>query len=88
MLQGDNGLGAERPSRGILMDQSKKPSVVERVRRLWASEEGQTMGEYALLIALVSIGMVAVLTTTRNQIRSIFSTLASRLSAAVSGAAS
>jgi len=62
--------------------------MIDKLKKLTKGEEGQTLAEYALLVALISVGMIAVLTTTRNQIRSVFSNIASRLSAAVSAAGS
>jgi Flp pilus assembly pilin Flp len=45
-------------------------------------EEGQDLAEYALIIALVSIMLVAGLTALRGNISGIFSTIGSVLSAA------
>jgi len=45
-------------------------------------EEGQDLAEYALIIALVSIMLVAALTALRGNISTIFSTIGSVLAAA------
>ncbi|HIC96765.1 TPA: Flp family type IVb pilin [Candidatus Bipolaricaulota bacterium] len=45
-------------------------------------EEGQDLAEYALIIALVSIMLVAALTALRGNISTIFSTIGSVLAEA------
>ncbi|MBI1748002.1 MAG: Flp family type IVb pilin [Acidobacteria bacterium] len=57
--------------------------MVEKLRKLVQGEEGQTLAEYSLLVALISLGLVVLLTTTRNELRSIFSNIQSRLSSAM-----
>lgn len=46
-------------------------------------EEGQTVAEYAFLVGLISVALIAVMSATRMQLRSVFSTIASRLSSVV-----
>jgi pilus assembly protein Flp/PilA len=41
-------------------------------RRLVTDESGQGLVEYALIIALVSIGLILALSTFRNQISNLF----------------
>lgn len=62
--------------------------MVDKIKKLLQDEEGQTLAEYALLVALISVGLIVVLTSTRNQIRSIFSSIADTLSSAVTRAGS
>jgi pilus assembly protein Flp/PilA len=45
-------------------------------------EEGQTLVEYALIIALVSVGLIAALTTLRTQIQGVFTAIGNALSSA------
>ena len=45
-------------------------------------EEGQTLVEYALIIALVSVGLIAALTTLRGQIEAVFTTIGNALAGA------
>ena len=62
--------------------------MIDKIKKLAKGEEGQTLAEYSLLVALISVGLIVVLTQTRNQIRSVFSSIASHLSSAVSAAGS
>ncbi|MEM9443806.1 MAG: Flp family type IVb pilin [Verrucomicrobiota bacterium] len=48
------------------------------------SKKGQTLVEYALILALVSIVVIAVLTLLGGQIESIFNEITNSLSAATS----
>jgi pilus assembly protein Flp/PilA len=45
-------------------------------------EEGQTLVEYALIIALVSVGLIAALTTLKGQIETVFTTIGTALTGA------
>ncbi|MDD3927229.1 MAG: Flp family type IVb pilin [bacterium] len=45
---------------------------MEMLKRLMVEEEGQTMTEYALLIALIALGLVTVLTTFRGALEGVF----------------
>jgi Flp pilus assembly pilin Flp len=42
-------------------------------------EEGQTLVEYALIIAVLSIGLIVALSFLRNKIDTVFSTIANAL---------
>ena len=42
------------------------------LRNLWSDESGQGLTEYALLIALVSLGLIALLGGYRNAIGNVF----------------
>ena len=51
----------------------------ELFRSFQEDEEGQTMVEYALILALVSIAAIAVLTPLGGAITSVFTTVTSSL---------
>ena len=53
-----------------------------RVLALRDAEEGQTLVEYALIIALVSVGLIAALTTLKTQIAGVFTTIGTALTGA------
>lgn len=50
---------------------------MEMLKRLMIEEEGQTMTEYALLIALIALGLVTVLTAFRNSLGGVFNSMSS-----------
>jgi pilus assembly protein Flp/PilA len=56
--------------------------IIHRVRSLFTrkSEEGASMGEYALLLALIAVALVAAITAFRNEIIGIFNSATSTLS--------
>ena len=56
--------------------------VVSTVATAREREEGQTLVEYALIIALVSVGLIAALTTLRGQIEAVFTTIGNALAGA------
>ncbi len=47
--------------------------------RLWKEESGQDLVEYALLVALLALAVVATLGTLANTIKNVFSSAASNL---------
>ncbi len=49
---------------------------------LWSDESGQGMVEYALIIALVAIGLIAVLVFMRNRTGDVYQAVADSLKAA------
>jgi pilus assembly protein Flp/PilA len=49
------------------------------MRRFWTDESGQGLTEYALIIALVSIGLIAVLLLFRNAIGAVFDNIIEQL---------
>ncbi len=51
---------------------------------LWRDEEGQDMVEYALLLGFIVVCAAAILTSTRAQMSSVWSTINSSLSSAIS----
>ena len=51
--------------------------LIERARRFLATDErGQTLVEYALIIATISIGVTASMLVLREQIAQVFSSFA------------
>jgi pilus assembly protein Flp/PilA len=46
---------------------------------LWSDEAGQGLVEYALIIALVAVGLIAILIVLRNSIGDVFNNAASTL---------
>lgn len=55
--------------------------VQSRVYEL-KNQDGQTLVEYALIIALVSVGLIAALTTLRGQIATVFTDIGTALTSA------
>ncbi len=49
------------------------------LKRLFGLEEGQGLVEYALILVLIAIAVIAILTTLGGQIRSTFSRIVSGL---------
>jgi Flp pilus assembly pilin Flp len=52
------------------------------LRTLWQDESGQDMSEYALLVALVGIGLIAITIVFRDAIGGVFATTATELDGA------
>ena len=52
------------------------------ITNLWNDEAGQGLVEYVLIIALVAIGLIAIITVFRNAIGKIFKTIADTLNSA------
>jgi pilus assembly protein Flp/PilA len=51
-------------------------------RTFWSDESGQGLVEYALIIALVAVGLVAILLVLRNSIGNVFNNAAAVLNTA------
>ncbi len=49
------------------------------VRRLWKDTSGQGLVEYALIIALVAVGLIAILIVLRNSIGNVFNNASTQL---------
>ena len=45
----------------------------------WSDESGQGLVEYALIIALVAVGLIAILLVLRNSIGNVFNNAAAQL---------
>lgn len=54
-------------------------------KSLWADESGQGLTEYALIIALVSIGLIVILVLFRNAIGQVFSKIKGTLETSPQG---
>lgn len=52
------------------------------MRRLWHDERGQGMVEYALLAALISVALIAVIVTLRADIAAVFASISDSLNPA------
>jgi pilus assembly protein Flp/PilA len=52
----------------------------QMLKRLWSDESGQGMVEYALIVALVAIGLIAVFLYLRNSTGKVLDTAADSLS--------
>ena len=50
----------------------------------WSDETGQGLVEYALIIALVAVGLIAILLVLRNSIGNVFNNAATQLNNAPS----
>ncbi len=49
------------------------------LRAIWENESGQGLVEYALIIALVAVGLVAILLVLRNSVGNVFRNAAIQL---------
>jgi Flp pilus assembly pilin Flp len=58
-------------------------SVKTALRRM-KSKRGQTLVEYALILAFISVVAISVLIALGNQVKSVFTTISSQLSQAQS----
>ena len=48
-------------------------------KALWSDESGQGLVEYALIIALIAVGLIAILLVLRNSIGNVFNNAAPQL---------
>ena len=53
--------------------------MLNTFKRFWADESGQGLTEYALILALISVGLLAVLVIFRNAIGNVFDDVANAL---------
>ena len=53
--------------------------MLDLFNRFWADESGQTLTEYALIIALVSVGLILVLIAFRNELGRVFNAIREEL---------
>jgi pilus assembly protein Flp/PilA len=49
------------------------------VRLFWSDDSGQGLVEYALIIALVAVGLIAILLVLRNSVGNVFRNAATQL---------
>ena len=59
--------------------------VTERVKNFWRSDAGQDLVEYALLVALIALVIVAAAPPLRSAIVTLFSNIAAQLAPPASG---
>jgi pilus assembly protein Flp/PilA len=52
----------------------------------WSDESGQGLVEYALIIALIAVGLIAILLVLRNSIGNVFNNAATQLNNAPTSA--
>jgi pilus assembly protein Flp/PilA len=52
---------------------------VNVIRAIWTDERGQGLVEYALIIALVAVGLIAILLVLRNSVGNVFNNAATTL---------
>ena len=55
----------------------RRTVMIEMVRSFWADESGQGLAEYAILITLIAILLLAALVLFRNAILNVFSKITS-----------
>jgi len=55
--------------------------MISSVMRMFQDEEGQGLVEYALIIVLVAIAVMAILTTLGANVTNVFTTISSKLAA-------
>ena len=65
-----------------LRPQAREESMKDLWKVLWSNDSGQGMVEYALIIALVAIGLIAVLVFMRNRTGDVYNAVADSLQAA------
>ena len=56
------------------------------LKALWSDDSGQGMVEYALIIALIAIGLIAILVFMRNRTGDVYQAVSDSLQAAPSSA--
>jgi pilus assembly protein Flp/PilA len=65
----DTGAMAEHHQTAVL---TRRQVMTSALKALWNDEQGQGLTEYALLIALVSLGLILLLGSYRNAIGNVF----------------
>ena len=59
--------------------------MMDLMKRFWSDESGQGLTEYALVLALISIGLIAVLIVFRDAIGRVFDRIVDVLDGAPDG---
>ena len=59
--------------------------MMDLMKRFWTDESGQGLTEYALVLALISIGLIAVLIVFRDAIGRVFDRIVEVLDGAPDG---
>jgi Flp pilus assembly pilin Flp len=65
-----------------MMNKSMKHATI--ARRRMKSKKGQTLVEYALILAFISVVAIAVLIALGNQVKGVFTTITSQIAIASS----
>ena len=55
---------------------------MQLLSNLWKDEDGQTFVEYAVILAVISLGMIIALGLFRTQLQNVYSTITSTLAEA------
>ena len=55
---------------------------MQLLSNLWKDEGGQTFVEYAVILAVISLGMIAALTVFRTELQAVYQTITDRLAQA------
>ena len=55
---------------------------MQLLNNLWMDEGGQTFVEYAVILAVISLGMILALTIFRQELQQVYQTITSALAAA------
>ncbi|NNF25883.1 MAG: Flp family type IVb pilin [Gemmatimonadetes bacterium] len=55
---------------------------MQLLTNLWKDEDGQTFVEYAVILAVISLGMIAALTVFRTELQAVYATITARLAQA------
>jgi len=63
----------------LVRDQEKQMKLI---KALWNDEQGASMAEYALLMALIAVATIGAITALRNQIITIFNNATSAMASA------
>ena len=73
----NSGLGTASPSSVTTGSYScgVKRVMKRKVTTFWSNDSGQSIAEYALIIALVAVGLVLVLIAFRDEIGRVFNTI-------------
>ena len=58
--------------------------ITSNLKAFWQEEDGQDMVEYALLLAFVALAAVAVLSTVKSNISTVWGSISSTLTTAAS----
>jgi pilus assembly protein Flp/PilA len=62
--------------------------MINTMKKLWADEEGQGMVEYGLIVGIISVAVIASLTTMKDSLIKLFASAESGLSTGANAAGS
>jgi len=52
---------------------------MQLLTNLWKNEDGQTFVEYAVILAVISLGMILALTAFRGELQAVYQTITDEL---------